>query len=152
MLVNQSYYLEFSNPPSLFDPVPYGFSHLVKTPPGSRLVFVAGQGGEENKDGYLAPDFRRQTSQALQNIQKALRAHGLDMRSVVKVTTLVVDYNNERLQILVEEFQRVWPENNFPVNTLIPVARLALDNMLIEIDAIAASSDEGDRFRSRSAL
>jgi enamine deaminase RidA (YjgF/YER057c/UK114 family) len=141
MLAKQSYPLEFSNPPSLFDPVPYAFSHLAKTPPGSRLIFIAGQGGEENKEGDLSPDFRRQTSQALQNIQKALRAHSLDMRSVVKVTTLVVDHNKERLQTLVEEFQKVWPENNFPVNTLIPVTKLALDNMLIEIDAIAVSSE-----------
>lgn len=132
---------EFSNPSSLFDPVPYGFSHVTKTPPGSRLIFVAGQGGEENKDGELSSDFRRQTSQALRNIKEALRANGLDMSSIVKVTTLVVSHDNEKLQILVEEFRKVWPENNFPVNTLIPVGRLALDNMLIEIDAIAVSRD-----------
>jgi enamine deaminase RidA (YjgF/YER057c/UK114 family) len=34
----------------------------------------------------------------------------------------------------------MWPDNKFPVNTLIPVPRLALDNMLIEIDAIAVSN------------
>jgi enamine deaminase RidA (YjgF/YER057c/UK114 family) len=127
----------FSNPESLFDPIPYGFSHLATLPSNSQLVFVAGQGGEEDKEGRLSPDFRAQVRQVLKNIEIALNTQQLDMNAVVKVTTLVVDHDENKLQIIIEEFAEVWPEKNFPVNTLIPVPKLALDNMLIEIDAIA---------------
>jgi enamine deaminase RidA (YjgF/YER057c/UK114 family) len=140
MLANTiTYSQEFSNPKSLFDPVPYGFSHIATTPANAKLIFIAGQGGEENIEGLLSPDFRRQAYQALRNIEAALRSQGVTMQAVVKVTTLVVDHDASKLQILIEEFQKMWPDHKFPVNTLIPLQRLALDNMLIEIDAIAVS-------------
>ncbi|MEL7588836.1 MAG: RidA family protein [Prolixibacteraceae bacterium] len=137
MSTSTIYSQEFSNPEPLFDPSPYGFSHVALVPSDTKLIFVAGQGGEENKEGRLSPDFRLQVRHALQNIQFALKSQGLDMNSVVKVTTLVVDHDAGKLQVIVEEFEKIWPKKNFPVNTLIPVPRLALDNMQIEIDAIA---------------
>jgi enamine deaminase RidA (YjgF/YER057c/UK114 family) len=57
----------------------------------SKLVFVAGQGGEENKEGKLSADFRTQVRQSLQNIRIALQSQGIGMNTVVKVTTLVVE-------------------------------------------------------------
>jgi enamine deaminase RidA (YjgF/YER057c/UK114 family) len=135
--LSKSYSQKFSNPEGLFDPSPYAFSHIASVPADRKFVFVAGQGGEENKEGQLSSDFRIQVQHALQNIQIALQSAGLTMASVVKVTTLVVDHNNDRLQVIIEEFRKLWPEKQFPVNTLIPVPRLALDDMLIEIDAIA---------------
>lgn len=130
---------EFINPPALFDPVPYGFSHVAAVSEDRKFVFVAGQGGEEDTSGKLSNDFRRQTQYALRNIETALRSQGLDMKSIVKVTTLVVAHDAEKLRILTEEFYKAWPDKKFPVNTLIPVPRLAIDNMLVEIDAIAVS-------------
>lgn len=128
---------EFSNPETLFDPTPYGFSHIATVPANSKLVFVAGQGGEENKEGQLSPDFRVQVYHALRNIETALYSQDLTMSSVVKVTTLVVEHDSNKLQVIKEEFEKMWPDKKFPVNTLIPVLGLALENMLIEIDAIA---------------
>lgn len=125
------------NPELLFDPAPYGFSHIAIAPANSKLVFVAGQGGEENTEGKLSDDFRTQLRHALQNIQIALNSQGLKMNAIVKVTTLVVEHDARKLQIIIDEFVRVWPDKNFPVNTLIPVPRLALDNMLVEVDAVA---------------
>lgn len=130
---------EITNPPALFNPIPYGFSHVAVVPANHKLVFVAGQGGEEDASGKLSNDFRRQTQQALRNIETALQSQGLDMKSVVKVTTLVVEHNAEKLRIITEEFYKMWPDKKFPVNTLIPVPRLAIDNMLVEIDAIAVT-------------
>ncbi len=127
----------FHNPDALFNPSPYGFSHVAVVPGGSKLVFVAGQGGEENKEGKLSADFRTQVQHSLNNIKIALQTQQLSMKSVVKVTTLVVDHNAEKLNIIIDEFKKMWPDKQFPVNTLIPVPRLALDNMLVEIDAVA---------------
>lgn len=128
---------EFSNPELLFDPAPYGFSHVATVSAASKFVFIAGQGGEENKEGRLSTDFKAQVHQALQNIATALRSKGLTMNAVVKVTTLVVDHDEEKLRAIIEAFESTWPEKNFPVNTLIPVPKLALKNMLVEIDAVA---------------
>lgn len=135
--MNEGYSQTFHNPDVLFNPSPYGFSHVAVVPGGSKLVFVAGQGGEENKEGKLSAGFRTQVQHSLNNIKIALQTQQLSMKSVVKVTTLVVDHNTEKLTIIIEEFKKIWPDNQFPVNTLIPVPRLALDNMLVEIDAVA---------------
>jgi enamine deaminase RidA (YjgF/YER057c/UK114 family) len=129
----------FHNPDALFNPSPYGFSHVAVVPGGSKLVFVAGQGGEENKEGKLSADFRTQVQHSLNNIKIALQTQQLSMKSVVKVTTLVVNHDAEKLNIIIGEFKKIWPDKQFPVNTLIPVPRLALDNMQVEIDAVAIS-------------
>jgi enamine deaminase RidA (YjgF/YER057c/UK114 family) len=135
--MNEGYSQKFHNPDALFNPTPYAFSHVAVVPAGGQLVFVAGQGGEENKEGKLSPDFRTQVQHALQNIQIALQSQESSMRSVVKVTTLVVNHDVEKLNIIIAEFEKMWPDKKFPVNTLIPVPKLALDNMLVEIDAVA---------------
>ena len=139
--MTSAYSQTFHNPEALFNPSPYGFSHVAVVPGGSKLVFVAGQGGEENKEGKLSADFRTQVQHALNDgfatLKIALQTQQLTMKSVVKVTTLVVNHDTAKLNIIIEEFKKIWPENQFPVNTLIPVPRLALDNMQVEIDAVA---------------
>ncbi|MGF6848544.1 enamine deaminase RidA (YjgF/YER057c/UK114 family) [Chitinophaga sp. W3I9] len=126
----------FINPPGLYDPAPNAYSHIAVVPAGNTLVFIAGQGGE-TADGSLVNDFRTQLKQTFSNLDAALKSQGLKFSDVVKLTTLVVDHNEEKLKILTEESLRIWPDKKFPVNTLIPVPRLALDGMLVEIDATA---------------
>lgn len=126
-----------TNPKALFNPAPYGFSHVVTVPAQGKLIFVAGQGGEEDTQGKLTADFRTQVRQSLHNIQTALLSQKATMNHVAKVTTLVVDHDAEKLKIIAEEFQKMWPKQNFPVNTLIPVPKLAIEGMLVEIDATA---------------
>lgn len=129
--------MKISNPAALFDPKPYGFSHVATVPANSQLIFVAGQGGEENTEGRLSADFRTQLKHSLNNIWIALASQNALMSHVVKVTTLVVDHDQEKLKIIIDEFEQMWPDKKFPVNTLIPVPKLALEGMLVEIDAIA---------------
>ncbi len=128
--------LEITNPEGIYDPRPHGYSHVAAVPAGSQLVFVAGQGGSRN-DGILSADFRSQVAIVFENIAIALASKGLKMENIAKLTTLVVDYEDEKHQILIEESTKIWPDLKFPVNTLIPVQRLALNGMLIEIDATA---------------
>jgi enamine deaminase RidA (YjgF/YER057c/UK114 family) len=131
--------IKFNNPPGLWDPSVASFSHVASVPANSKLIFVAGQGGEEDTQGTLSPDFRTQVKHALNNIRIALRTQGATMRSIVKVTTLVVDHDAEKLGIIVEEFAGIWPDKKFPVNTLIPIPKLAMPGMQVEIDAIAVN-------------
>jgi enamine deaminase RidA (YjgF/YER057c/UK114 family) len=63
----------FTNPPGLYDPRPNGYTHVVEATTPARLVYVAGQGGE-NQLGELSPDFAEQMRQALANLRTALAA------------------------------------------------------------------------------
>jgi len=128
--------LEISNPEGIYDPRPHGYSHVAAVPAWSQLVFVAGQGGSRT-DGILSTDFSTQVAIVFENIAIALASKGLKMENIAKLTTLVVDYDDEKHRILIEESTKIWPNLKFPVNTLIPVQRLALAGMLIEIDATA---------------
>ncbi|MGM9474921.1 RidA family protein [Pedobacter sp. GSP4] len=127
---------EITNPEGIYDPRPHGYSHVAAISAWSQLVFVAGQGGSR-PDGLLSADFRTQVAIVFENIAIALASKGLGMANVAKLTTLVVDYDDEKHQVLIEESTKIWPDLKFPVNTLIPVNRLALTGMLIEIDATA---------------
>jgi enamine deaminase RidA (YjgF/YER057c/UK114 family) len=128
--------LEITNPIGIYDPRAHGYSHVASVPADSQLVFVAGQGGSRT-DGVLSDDFRTQVIIVFENIALALKSKNLTMANIAKLTTLVADYDDEKHHILIEESTKIWPDLKFPVNTLIPVQRLALNGMLIEIDATA---------------
>ncbi len=125
------------NPEGLYDPAPNAYSHLAAVAPGAEWLFVAGQGGEDAQ-GQLSPVFADQAAQAIGNLRTALQSRGADLHHIFKLTLLMVDYSEERLRLWVEQADLAWGCTMKPVCTLIPVPRLALDGMLIEIEAVAA--------------
>ena len=127
--------LRFINPPGLYDPSPNAYSHLAVFPAGWRTILPAGQGGE-TQDGALSESFATQLTQALRNTETVLAAAGATMSDVAKFNLLVVDHDEEKLRVIGKEFDRVWGGRK-PAWTLIPVPRLALEGMLVEIDVIA---------------
>jgi enamine deaminase RidA (YjgF/YER057c/UK114 family) len=124
------------NPSGLYDPTPYGYSHMAVVQAGCRPVFISGQGGE-NERGELSPDFRRQVRQALRNLQTALTAAGAGAADIAKLTVLIVDHTEEKLRLFGVELQEALGPGPKPACTLIPVPRLALDAMLVEVEAVA---------------
>lgn len=131
--------LVLKNPPGLYDPTANGYSHIAIVAPGARLIYVAGQGGED-ETGLLHPDFRLQVRQALSNLRTALAAAGATVGDIAKLTVLIVDHTEERLRVLGSELERALAGDPKPACTLIPVPRLALDGMLFEVEAVAALS------------
>ena len=127
--------LRFINPAGLYDPRPNSYSHLAVFPAGWRMIFPAGQGGE-NKGGELSADFATQLRQALRNTETVLAAAGARMSDIAKFNLLIVDHGKDKFAVLREEFERVWGDRK-PAWTLIPVPALALEGMLVEIDVIA---------------
>jgi enamine deaminase RidA (YjgF/YER057c/UK114 family) len=125
------------NPAGLYDPSPYCYSHVAVLRADCRTVYVAGQGGE-NEKGELNPDFRTQVRQALHNLLTALKAAGAGAADVAKLTVLIVDHTEGKLSLFGAELKEAFGPGLKPACTLIPVPRLALDAMLVEIEAIAA--------------
>lgn len=126
--------MKFINPPGLYDPRPNGYSHVVIAEAPARIVYIAGQGGED-ANGVLSESFEAQVRQALDNLQTALAAADAKLSDVAKVTALIVDHSEERLGIFSSALRATWGEHSTPACTLIPVPRLALDGMLFEIEA-----------------
>ena len=125
------------NPAGLYDPSPYGYSHVAALRGDCRTVYIAGQGGE-NERAELSPDFRTQVRQALRNLQTALKAVGASSADVAKLTVLIVDHTEDKLRLFGSELKEAFGPGPKPACTLIPVPRLALDAMLVEIEAVAA--------------
>jgi len=125
------------NPAELFNPTPYGFSHSISVDSPFQMCFISGQSGGVGENHTLAPDFKTQVQDALKNLKIVLKSHSMTFDHVVKITLLIVDHNQERLEIWTEEAKKVWDTTDLPTSTLIPVGQLALPDMLFEIDAIA---------------
>ncbi|EPG36127.1 RidA family protein [Acinetobacter colistiniresistens] len=124
------------NPSELYDPRGNGYSHVVIVPPNMRSIHIAGQGGE-NKSGELSEDFDQQVQQVFYNIQHALASAQAQLSDIAVLRILVVEHNAEKHQILIQVMQDLWNKHAFPACTLIPVPRLALTGMQIEVEATA---------------
>jgi len=135
--VTPSNAFQLSNPEGLYDPSGNAYSHVAEVRADSRLLFIAGQGGEDSQ-GQLSPVFAEQARQALANLERALTSKGASLGQVFKLTLLIVEHSEARLHQWVTEADRAWGAHMKPTCTLIPVPRLALDGMLVEIEAVAA--------------
>jgi len=134
--VTRSSAFQLSNPEALYDPSGNAYSHVAEVRAGSRLLFIAGQGGEDS-NGQLSPLFAEQARQALANLELALASKGASLAQVFKLTLLIVEHSEARLRQWVAEADKAWGPHMKPTCTLIPVPRLALDAMLVEIEAVA---------------
>ncbi|MDA0695586.1 RidA family protein [Acinetobacter venetianus] len=132
--MNQAF--KITNPSELYNPRSNGYSHIAVVPPNQRIIHIAGQGGE-NKNGVLSENFDQQVQQVFYNIQHALSSVQAKHTDIAVLRILIVDHNFEKHQTLIQIMQSLWKHHAFPVCTLIPVSRLALDGMLIEIEATA---------------
>ncbi len=112
----------------------YGFAQVVIVPSGSKLVYIAGQGGADEDGNYGS--FELQIERAFASLNTALEAVGATPEDVVKITILSVEHNEEKLSLISAKRKAFWFDRK-PASTLIPVPRLASDGMLFEIDAIA---------------
>lgn len=132
--------MKFINPEGLYDPRPNGYSHVVVADAPARIIYIAGQGGE-NAAGELSEDFGTQVAQALRNLRTALAAAGAVHTEVAKVTALIVDHSEARLAIFSQALRAMWGDHPAPACSLIPVPRLALDGMLFEIEATVVQQE-----------
>jgi enamine deaminase RidA (YjgF/YER057c/UK114 family) len=125
-------------PPGLGEPL--GRYSQVSVATGARIVTVAGQVGISSS-GDLPGDggLTAQTWQAFQNVATALKAAGLGMQDIFKTTTYLVGADNipEFMAARTAAFRELFADGQYPPNTLLVVARLVEERLLIEVEASA---------------
>ncbi|MFJ2058694.1 RidA family protein [Streptomyces sp. NPDC087908] len=123
-----------TNPDTLHDPTPFGYSHAVSAP--GELVFIAGQYASDASGAPVPGDFAAQVELSLTNLRLALEGVGLGPEHVVRLGSYVVDHDMAKLEALGKGLHAHFGER-LPAQTLSGVAALALPGMLFEIDAVA---------------
>jgi reactive intermediate/imine deaminase len=124
--------IRFINPEALSTPT--GYTHVVEAPRG-RTIYVAGQVALDKTGAVVGRgDFRAQTKQVFENLKAALAAAGAGFKDVVKTNTYVTDVS--QLPAL-REVRAGYLGANPPASTLVQVSRLAREEFLIEVEAIA---------------
>lgn len=125
------------NPEDLHDPVPFGYSHTVRIPAGAELVLVSGQYGSKADGSVVSPDFAEQVQQAFRNLGVALAAQGLGTKDIVQLRTYLIDPDFAKLGIVGQAVHAACGHPP-PTQTLLGVARLAMPDILFEVEAVAA--------------
>lgn len=128
--------IERSNPEGAYGP--RGYHHVVAAQ-GGRTVYVAGQiAYDEHRKLQGGNDVVAQARAVLANLGHRLASVGATPSDVAKITTYVVGYRQEdHIAGLVEAITAFFGADNLPANTLIGVERLAVPELLVEIEAIA---------------
>ena len=132
--------VEIFNPDSVSRPGG-AYSHLAKAPPGAAIVAIAGQIAVD-ADGTLvgAGDFDAQCRQVYDNVGAAVRAAGGDWSNVIQMMTFLTRREDvPRLRAWRQlEFPRLFGGGAYPPNTLLVVNGLASEELLLEVQALAA--------------
>jgi enamine deaminase RidA (YjgF/YER057c/UK114 family) len=121
-------------------PKPLGaYSHAVKVTAGS-LVYIAGQVGVDVNGNLAGPDVGAQTRQVFENLGHVLAGAGATFANVVEFTTYLVGRGSIQpfIEARTQLFPSLFPNADYPPNTLLVVAGLVQEELLVEIKAVAA--------------
>ena len=122
-------------------PAPLGAYSVGMTVNAGRLLYVAGQVGVNTAGELVGPgDAAAQTRQVLQNIGGVLEAAGAGFGNVVEFTTYVVGRSSVQgfIDGRNQVFPDIFPNGDYPPNTLLVVDGLVREEFLVEIKAVAA--------------
>ena len=115
----------FHNPDTVAAPIA-AYTHGVEVAPNARWLVVSGQIGND-ADGEIADGIEAQSSLTWRNITEVLKAAGMGIEDIVKVTTYLVNpadlaaYGAARSAALGE---------HRPASTLVYVSGLAMPELL----------------------
>lgn len=130
--------VRFINPPEL--ETPPGYSHIVDVQ-GSRLIFLAGQASLDAHGATVGGNnLEAQADQVFKNISVALASVGCTAANLVKLTVFIRDMNKlPEYRRARDRFLKGVEPPAAPAITLIEVSRLFAEELLIEIEGIAAA-------------
>ena len=99
------------------------------------LLFISGQVALD-ADGNLVgkDDFEAQARQTLDNLEAMLEAGGAGMQDLMMITVFVTDMSNRPIFAKVRES---YFRENPPASTMVEIKRLVMDELMLEVNAIA---------------
>jgi enamine deaminase RidA (YjgF/YER057c/UK114 family) len=114
-------------------PLPWPYSHGWKV---GNLLFIAGQVALDEELRLIGPgDAEEQTRQVWRNIKAVVEKAGGKLSDVVRVSTYVADIAN--IAAIMEARREFFPDGDYPVATMVEVAKLGLPGLLLETEAMA---------------
>ncbi len=121
-------------------PQPIGaYSQAIRTSPGE-LLFIAGQVAVDLDGNPVGVgDMTAQVRQVFANLGGILESVDATFSNVVEFTTYVVGRDSVQTYIAgrTEVYPEIFPDEDYPPNTLLVVDGLARDEFLLEIKAVA---------------
>ena len=114
-------------------PLPWPYSHGWRI---GNMLFIAGQVALDEELRLIGPgDAEEQARQVWRNIQAVCEKAGGTVTDVVRVSTYLADAADvEAVHTARREF---FPDGDYPVATVVQVAKLGLPGLLLETEAIA---------------
>jgi len=98
------------------------------------FLFISGQGPFDPSAATVPDDIKEQTILAMENIKRIVEAAGLTMDNLVKTTVFLKNMKDfQKMNRAYRKFFTTEP----PARSCVEVSKLPLDNMLVEIEAIA---------------
>jgi 2-iminobutanoate/2-iminopropanoate deaminase len=127
---------EFRNPSDVHQPLG-AYSHQIEISGNERLLVISGQVGMR-EDGSVPDDPFEQLEVAFENIVRNLRAAGMEVKDLIKITYHLVGEMDtaKRREIVLSKLQ-----GHGPCSTLLYVAGLASPVYKVEIDAWASRAE-----------
>jgi 2-iminobutanoate/2-iminopropanoate deaminase len=133
------------NPAAIAPSVNY--SHGIETPPGARLLAIAGQVGRDS-DGRIPDGIDAQAALAWRNVKAVLASAGMEMVDIVHYFSFLVrrednaGYDRARVAAL---------DGARPASTKVFISGLAQPELLCEVQAFAAKADRSGAAARRPA-
>ena len=133
---------QYLNPKEIFQS-PF-FTHTVAVSGRAKIVYVSGQVSYD-RDGFVIgkDDMRAQAEQVFKSLTHNLKAAGAGWGDVVKLNGYMVNMNADAVNLYREVRSRYLDPKRMPASTLVGVERLVHDDLLLEVEVIAALAADG---------
>ena len=134
---------EHLNPPDLPNWSESFSQVVVVRTGGTRTIYVSGQVSVDADNNVVGHgDLGRQAQVALENLSKALAAAGATPADVVRLGIYVKDYKRDHAAAISTALRNTFVAERMPASTWLGVSSLALDELLIEVEATAVIDAE----------
>jgi len=135
------------NPTELFQS-PF-FTHTVTVAGPAKIVYVAGQVAYD-RDGFVVGrgDIGAQAEQVFRSLSHNLKAAGATWSDVVKLNGYMVNMDGEAVNLYREVRARYLDPKRMPASTLVGVERLVHEDLLLEVEVVAAVPEKVARTKA----
>jgi len=104
----------------------------------ARTVYISGQVALDERGELVGKgDLATQARQAFENLARALAAAGAAPDDVVRLGVFIKGYDRTQAPVIRGAMREVFPGPGLPTSTWLGVQTLAMDELLIEVEATA---------------